>query len=171
MGPAVPVSTNIKQDPNIDKVQKEYQDYYGQLDANSDQNAINSMARQRDLLSGMANESTNNAAIRGFSSDTGVNAAGTQATMDAGMRSMGDLNAQNVASARAQKAGVLGGMAGLATAGAGNLLGQQNYALNQSKYQQDTINFQAQLEAMQQQNSYQNMLGLLNASSNFYSGF
>lgn len=167
----VPINTKVQQNPDVGKVIQEYQDTLGQLGANTDADAISAMQRQRDVTSGMASEAAANAAMRGFSAGTGVNQSATNEQYARGAEAQAQLNAANVSDARRRRESLLGGAAGAALGGAANQVSQQGVLLDQAKLQQDTENFQAQLEAMRNQNAFQNQLAILNAMGSFYSGF
>lgn len=160
-----PATIKATQNPAITNVQNRYNTYLDSLAKNADQFNTDSLAAQRDVNTGMEKEAVSDAARRGFSSDTGISQGQQAKAAYQGAKNLAALNAANTNSARAQQANVLAGATGAATAGANDILGQENAALNQAKFQQDTNNFYAQLQAMQNQNQFNNTLQLLNMFS------
>jgi hypothetical protein len=170
--PSTSASITATQNPNIAQLQGEYQTYLNELGKNADIYNTQSLQAQRDVNTGMENEATSDAARRGFSADTGVSAGQRSKAAYEGAKNLATLGATNAANARNLKAGVLSGASALAGTGANYILGQegqalnqansaQNFALDTAKFQQDTTNFYAQLQALQNQNQFNNSLNAI----------
>ena len=140
------------------------------LAAGNDIDAINALTRQRDMASGMMREYGAMAGQRGFGPDSGVADIGRSRLMGQFSRNQQGLNAGLASDARRQQQSLLGQRAGSTAQQAQNTLGQQNYALNQWNSQQQAANASAQLAEQQQQNNFNNQLGLFNTISSYYSG-
>lgn len=129
------------------------------------------MGRQRDLASGYAKEGLSGALDKGFGSDSGVAQKARLSSLSAGQTASGALNAGLTSDARKQQLDALQGRTSLEGTQAGITQGQQNFALSSWQANQQSQQAAAQLAAMQQQNSFNNQLNVLNTLSNFYTGF
>src|SRR5262245_24668364 len=162
---------NTQRDPQIEALQGEMAGYQRSLAAGNDADAQLAMQRQRDLASGMAKEGLQGAQDRGFSADTGYAQQRRLQGLDASAQAQAALNTNLTSDARRQQLAALQGRGQLATAQAGILQGQQNYLLNQWQAQQDAARAQAQFQAAQQQNAFQNQMALANQARSMYTGF
>lgn len=175
---APPMTSQAQRDPYLMQIFQANEAYRNQLAQNTDQDAILAQQRQRDVSSGIMNELTENAAQRGIGPDSGASQWMQMQGADAARRGQASLNADLASQGRNMQMGALGQSGQLAGAAAGNLLSQQNYALDQWRAQQQAAQSQAQLQLAAQNSAYNNMAQMaqlqmqaLNAMSNFYSGF
>jgi hypothetical protein len=160
-GQAMPTFTNTAtRDPNLDQTYGDVRAYQQALGRNQDASAVAAMGRQRDLISGMSNEFMGGAAGRG-TFGTGAAALGQTRILNQGQRSLAETNSRLADSARSQQLGALNTQLGAANAGATNLLGQQNYNLSQWTAQNAAHNNAAQLQAMQNNNQFNQMMQLM----------
>ena len=163
-----PYNSSVQQNPQANKVMQNTEAYRQSLAAGNDQDAINAMQRNRDLASGLYKEVSAGALGRGQTeSSAGLTA---QRQLIAGQQAAGQTNAALTSDARRQQAGLLGQQGNLAIGQAGVTLGQQNYQLQQWQAQQQAAQAAAQLAAMQQQQQYQNQIGLLSSLAPFFTG-
>ena len=173
-----PMTSQAQRDPYLMQIFQANEAYRKQLASNTDQDAILAQQRQRDVSSGIMNELSENAAQRGLGPESGASQWMQMRGADAARRDQAGLNATMASQGRNMQMGALGQSGQLAGGMAGNLLGQQNYALDQWRAQQAAAQAQAQLQLSAQNSAYQNMAQMaqlqmqaLNAMSNFYSGF
>lgn len=170
--------SQVDRDPYLMQIFQANEAYRKQLAGNTDQDAINAMMRQRDVQSGIMNEQLENAAARGLDPSSGASQYLQMRGADVGRREAAGLNAALTSQGRAMQMGALGQSGGLAGAAAGNLLGQQGYALDQWRAQQQAAQAQAQLQLAAQNQAYGNMMSMaqlqmqaLGTLGNIYSGF
>jgi len=177
--------STAQRDPQLDAMYQRYgqqdQAYQGQINslaAGNDRDAINAMQRQRDMLSGMQSEGAENSARRGLGPNTGAAQQTQNDLQQRGLQSMSGLNAGLASDARRQQlaalsgqTGVLGQQTGAAQASSAAMLGQQQQGLDQWRTQQQANLGAAQLAAMQNQNLWQNQMGLFQAMTPFYQGY
>jgi len=159
------MTSSTQQNPQLEALQGEFKDYQGSLAAGNDQDAINAMQRQRDLSSGMSKEFAANAGRRGLGPGSGASQLLQARMMDQAGRNQVGLNAGLASDARRQQLTALQGRGNLALGAASANLGQQNFGLSQWQAQQQAQMAQAQLQAMQNNQMWQQMMGLFNFMS------
>jgi len=165
-----PMNIQTQQNPQLEALQGEYAKYRSGLAAGSDQDATNTLQRQRDLTSGMAQEAGQNAAFR-MGPDSGAQGEATKNVWSQGAANLSGLNANLASDARNKQLNALNSQTGAAQGAAQIDQAQQNFALNQWQAQQSASQAQAQLAALQQQNGFQNQMSLANLAGSFYSGY
>lgn len=164
-------TSNVQENPQLAALRGEMGTYQSNLASGQDTDARNALGRQRDLASGYAKEGLGAAQDRGFGSDTGVAQKYRMNALNQGQQASAGLNAALTSDARKQQLNVMQGRVGLEGAQAGITQGQQNFALNAFQANQQAQQAAAQLQAVQQQNNFQNQLGIINAASRFFTGF
>ena len=196
--PAPPITSNVQtppftstaaRDPQLQAMYDAWGQYRGGLAAGNDVDAINAMQRQRDLASGMASEMESNAAMRGLGPESGASQYLQMRGREQAGRTQAGLNAALTSDARRQQMAALGGQTGAAQASASDLnaqrgldisrygaqtgaaLGQQQYGLAQWQAGQQAAQAQAQMQAIQNQNLWNQQMQMMNLANNIYSGF
>lgn len=167
---APPLNIQTQQNPQLQALQGDYSKLRAGLAAGSDQDATNTLQRQRDLTSGMAQEAGQNAQFR-MGPGSGAQREATKGVYAQGAANLSGLNANLASDARNKQLNALNSQTGAAQGAAQVDQAQQNFALNQWQAQQSASQAQAQLAALQQQNGFQNQLSLANLVGNFYSGY
>lgn len=157
---------DVERDKRLDDMYDAFGQYNKDLTAGADADATTAMGRQRDLISGMANEFSGMTAGKG-TFGSGVGALGTARILNKGQQALASTNSQLAADARGKRLQAMGGQVQAANANANYLTGQQNYALNQWQAQQGAYNAAQNLAMNQQQNAWNNQMNLMNT---FYSG-
>lgn len=196
--PAPPMTSNVQtppftstaeRDPYLQQMYQDWGTYRGQLAAGSDIDAINTLQRQRDLTSGMLSELGQNAAMRGLGPESGASQYLQARGAGQAQRNMAGLQAQLASDARRQQLAALSGQTGAAQASAADLRGQQGldisrygaqtgalqaqqqFGLSQWQAQQQAAQAAAQLQAMQNQNLWNQQMQMMQMAGNIYSGF
>lgn len=164
-------TSTTSENPQLAALRGEMSQYQQGLASGQDTDARNAMGRQRDVASGYAKEGLGQAQDRGFGSDTGVAQKYRMNALNQGQQASAGLNAALTSDARKRQLDVLQGRAGLEATQAGITQGQQNFALNTFQANQQAQQAAAQLQAVQQQNNFQNQLGIVNAARGFFTGF
>lgn len=161
-------TSDVQENPQFGALRQDWKSYQDNLGTNSDIDARNAMARQRDYASGMAKEGLQGAVDRGFGSDTGIAQKFRRTALESGQRASAELNTGLTSDARKKQLDALSGRTGLEGMASQSMLGQQNFGLESWKANQQAAQAAAQLAAMQQQNNFNNQYKLM---SSFYTGF
>lgn len=159
-----PMVQNTQSNPQLDALLGEMGSYRRGLAANTDHDAINAMQRGRDLASGQMKEFGALAGARGARPGTGAHSLMVRRGLDASNRNLNTLNADLASDGRKQYANALGQASSTALGQANVTLGQQQHGLAMWNSQQGAAQAAAQLQAMQNQNMFNNMMQI-------YSGF
>lgn len=165
-----PMNINVQQNPDMQGIIGEQKKLQQGLAAGNDIDAINSMTRNRDMMSGMMKEYGAQAGSRGFGGGSGIADIGRSRLLSQGSRNQTGLNAQLTSDARQQQRGLLGERANTIGSQANITNNQQNFALNQWQAQNQASLANRQLADQQQQNNFQNQMQLFNTMGNYFTG-
>ncbi len=157
-GNTPPINISTQENPQINALLGEMGDWRKSLAAGNDRDATNAMQRQRDLASGQMKEFGAMAAARGAGRGSGASNLMLRRGMDASNRNLAGLNADLTSDARRQYGNALGQAGSLAVGQAGVTLGQQQFGLSAWNSQQNAAHANAQLQALQNQNMFDNMM-------------
>jgi hypothetical protein len=170
-GPIPNFSLAAQKNPEFTALSNAYQQYRSGLAAGNDQDAQFAMQRQRDLMSGLAKEYQGEASARGILNTGAAQQDMLNKIVNPGQQQLGQLNANLTSDARRQQLSALSGQAGVAGQQANFLQGQQQIGLEAWKAQQQNEIDRAGIQAMQQNQSINQLLALMGTLGNFYTGF
>lgn len=170
-----PMPQNTQRNPQLAALQDEYANYRKNLSAGTDQDAVNALARNRDLTSGMAKEAGDAGMFRAGAGGVAAELSGR--VFSRGQAQAGQLNADMAADARRLQLNALQGQTGAASAEASANLGQQHHALNQWQAYQNAQQSNAQMFMNQQNQQVGTLMQMLQTlgpggmSKSPYTGF
>lgn len=170
-GPKNPMDIKAQDNPYIQALLDEYSKYRGELSNNTDLEGQQAMQRQRDSMTGIADEFGVGASQRGIAGSGVAGKDLVNRIVNPGQQQLGALNASLTQDARQQQLGALGAQSGLATQQAGLTQGQQAFGLEAWKALQQANQAQQNFKLMKEQQSVSQLQALANIMGQFYTGF
>jgi hypothetical protein len=157
-----PMEMEVKRDPELQRIMGEMKDYRKNLSTGTDVDAINSMMRQRDAMSGIAKEFGAQASQMGAMPGSGASSLHMGRLFGQGQRDLSNLNAQNVSDARNKQMAALRDQAGVGGQMISGMQGQQNFLLDQWRAQRQAAEAEANLALRREEGARDDMLQLMN---------
>lgn len=165
------MNISAQQNPQLAALQGDAARLRGNLAANTDQDAVLAMQRQRDDISGMAKEFGEGAAQRGLLGTGAAQQDLMKKVIEPGQQALAQTSAQMASEGRNRQLAALQGEAGMAGEQARLMQAQQNFGL-QSWEARNAANLSAaQLQAQQQANQSNRVSQLASLLGSFYTGF
>lgn len=153
-----PLNIKVEDNPQLKALYGKMENYEGLLTKNQDEAAQLGMQRQRDLGSGIAKEA---GLTGGLGQGSGMSQALRQKGLMAGQQAASGFNADSLHDARNQMMGLYGMQSNLALGTAANQLGQQHFALDSWRAQDQSAQSSANMYNNMQNMNFQNQLQAL----------